>query len=75
MQLIALHIILKWMRFSFFESFPCAVAIANLCLFSLLFVFSYNYHTLLQDGGWVGELVGLGGFGWVGLGGFGRVYN
>ena len=38
-QLTALHIILKWMRFSFFGSFANAVVITSLYLSSLLFSF------------------------------------
>ena len=63
-QLIALHIILKWVRFSFFGSFANAVVITSLYLYSLLFSFLLIISTrsCRRVGGWVGCWVG----GWVG---------
>ena len=76
MQLTALHIILKWMRFSFFGSFANAVVITSLYLSSLLSSFLLII-TTPPAGGWVGGRLGgwvgglVGGFGWwAGLGGF-----
>ena len=68
-QLTALHIILKWMRFSFFGSFANAVVITSLYFSSLLFSFLLIITTrsCRRVGGWVGGSVGW----WVGVvGGF-----